>query len=290
VGGSEQLHHSQLGNRDVLLLCEALKKYPGELCRLHLPNNPLIGDEAAAAIASLLKVNAQIKVVDLRLDSPGGVLSGVGVGAITEAVLLNQDTALAALLLSNNSNVGDAGANAIANLLSVNRVITDVLLDGVQLSDLGISKLVQSLKQNTVVQVLELGSTDSVKESWVDTVDWLLVNRDARDVRNCNGVGVLLTTGLASECACYGTMLGVGRACATHCNGLGTLQDQETACTCDVGYTAASDCSVAGSSTITATTIISTIALLVAAQHLFEFNGRCRGHCILQQLCKCGTL
>ena len=109
------------------------------------------GNEGAKAVASILKENSTIEVVDL---SENYIIGVEGAKVIAEA--LKQNASLQKLYLSSNS-IGAEGAKAIAEALKENRSLQKLNLQCINIGDQGAKAIAEALKENPSLRELYIG-------------------------------------------------------------------------------------------------------------------------------------
>jgi Ran GTPase-activating protein (RanGAP) involved in mRNA processing and transport len=177
------LYDNKIGPEGAKAIAEALK-VNAVLTKLELCGNR-IGGEGAIAIAEALKVNAVLKNCNLLKSSldvksatmlakigteKGIMLSGMkrdqtranfeGQGLqAADAILIGSDLKFMAVLTElelGGNKIGDEGAKAIAEALSVNAVVTTLELFRNNIGDEGAKAIAEALKVTAVVTTLSL--------------------------------------------------------------------------------------------------------------------------------------
>ena len=197
------LQNDMLGDVGVHKLCTALDKVT-ELRVLRLSGNQLTSDSVAALVKALCVQNTSLRELDLShnaIDAAGiqeiealfttntqlnilnlssNQLGDEGVTNLTLA-LAKLPTHITSLDLANNK-IGNAGASAIAKLLSVNSNIAHVRLSGNNIGNEGAAELAQAIRSKPNVLSVDLSSNDIGPEGVLAFKDTLTANAEIASV------------------------------------------------------------------------------------------------------------
>jgi cortexillin 1/2 len=123
------------------------------LTELNLENNK-INDAGIAHLATALAAKPAITSVNLN----GNQIGAAGVKSLKDQIGHNER--VFTRLHLNNNKLGDAGAAAVATLLSSNSTITHVHLSGNGIGDAGVASLCQAISPDSLVVELDLSNND----------------------------------------------------------------------------------------------------------------------------------
>eukprot|EP00037_Helgoeca_nana_P031205 m.394786 g.394786 ORF g.394786 m.394786 type:complete len:1389 (-) comp28346_c0_seq20:85-4251(-) len=148
------------------------------------------GDVGAVALAKSLNVNRALRTICLARTRMGTV------GIMAMAEMLRANAVLIAIHFGGNPKIGDAGAAAVAQALTVNRTLRILILAQTQIEDAGAVALAKALKLNTVLCSIDL-SDNAVKNTGLAAFrDALKVNTTIAQINlTSNAIDAVRTIG-----------------------------------------------------------------------------------------------